>query len=131
MSALASSTTDGTILLNVVINDNVEGEAENKTFADAYYGMMDLNTYNTTFDKEVEPGEDGKEWVELKGYNIKYFKDVENGVYVFDLSAHEAQNGVENSFVINKTADQLSKVVVVQAVQQQQVTDIKFIADFN
>jgi len=118
------------LLTNIVIGVNVE-EGESYTFENVYYGMMDLNTYNkSSLSNKVDASQlEDTEWTNLKGYNIKYFVDAENGIYVIDFSQHEDEANLgENKLVINTTKDKLNKVVVVY---NEETKDIEFIADFN
>ncbi len=134
LSAYASNKTGAnhmSLLTNIVIKANVE-EGENFTFENAFYGMMDLNTYNNATlnnDKvDVTTLEDA-DWTMLEGYNARYFVDAENGIYVIDFSQVEEDCGItDNKLVINRTAAQLNKVIVVYNAETK---DIDFIADFN
>lgn len=131
LSAMAANTAGTgykTIKLNVVIERDVAEATEGVVFDDVYYGFMDLNTYNTTNSTTIASD---NTWKTLTGYsNIKY-KLIE-GIYVFDFSQHEAENDITNNkMVINSSAAQLSKAVVVYETRYSSITNIQYVAQFN
>ena len=116
------------LLTNIVINADVT-KSESYTFQSAYFGMMDLNTYNTIYSRNITPNDDNVTWIEMEGYNIRYFVDGTNGYYVIDFSGYEQNQGIANNkFVLNKSKEDLNKVIIVHNVDNN---DIEFIADFN
>ena len=134
LSAYASNKSGAnhmSLLTNIVIKANVE-EGQNYTFENAFYGMMDLNTYNNATlanDKVNVATLEDADWTKLEGYSARYFVDAENGIYVIDFSQVEEDYGVaDNKFVINKKSSALNKVIVVYNTESR---DIDFIADFN
>ena len=126
----ASGENHMSLLTNIVIKATVE-QGESYTFENAFLGVMDLNTYkNAVLDNKVDVDSlEASDWTKLEAYNGKYFIDEANGLYVIDFAQVEADYGLgENKLVINRTAAQLKKVVVVF---NQETKDIEFIADFE
>lgn len=125
----ASGANHMTLLTNITISHDVAGGEESHTFASAFYGMMDLNTYNSTYSTNIQSMAPDRGWQQLEGYNIRYFVDVENGLYVLDFSEYEQDLGLQdNKLILNKTKEQLKKVIVVY---NNTTSDIDFIVDFN
>ena len=134
LSAYASNKSGAnhmSLLTNIVIKANVQ-EGENYTFENVFYGMMDLNSYNSATlenDKVDVTTLEDSDWTTLEGYSARYFIDAENGLYVIDFSQVEEDYGVtDNKFVLKASAASLKKVVVVYNADTK---DIDFIADFN
>lgn len=134
LSAYASNKSGAnhmSLLTNIVIKANVE-EGQSYTFEKAFYGIMDLNSYNSATlanDKINSESLEDADWTKLEGYNARYFVDEANGLYVIDFSQVEADYGItDNKFVIKANAAALKKVVVVY---NAETNDIDFIADFN
>ena len=133
-----SSTKEGyqSLFTNIVIEKQVSTNVETAEFDDVYYGFMDLNTYNanSSFATKIDTESATIQWNTLQGYSdVKYFVDETNGVYVINFSEYEQKAGVaENKFVLNKTANQLYKVIVVYTTDNQNgVSDIEFVVDFK
>jgi len=109
LSAYAGNPDGSTVLTNIVINQTKDADDANSVvFEKSYYGMMDLNTYNASsltnkIDSQAVAEAD---WTKLEGYNIRYFVDETNGLYVFDYS------GYDNAYVLNASASKLQKSVV-------------------
>ncbi len=111
LSGYARSTDGSTLFTNIVLENEVE-QGNSTTFEDAYYGMIDLNSYEGLYPVNVT----GKEWTKIDGYNIKYFKDDDRKLYVIDYSQYELDKGINiGSYTINVSANQLKKIVVVDA----------------
>ena len=122
LSAYAISSRGNTLLTNIVINKSKSYTNTNPIlFENVYYGMMDLNTYNASAltNKLDSSALADSDWVSISGYNIKYFVDQTNGLYVIDYS------NFDNELSINVNASNLEKTVVYTG------DGIEFIVDFT
>lgn len=101
-----------TMQISISTTIDVDGESNMAIFDSALYGMIDLNTYKSTFDLTDEDLADVERF-NIEGYNIEYFVDKENGYYVVDFSNYD---NIENNevFVLNKTASEVDKVIVTR-----------------
>jgi hypothetical protein len=134
------------LLANIVIKKEVVDRDEalddmmSSVFENVLYGMVDINTYNSTkeeadklksiYDEDYsmqQAVEEGIIWTALEGYNAYY--TIIDGVYVFDFTGYENDNGFENNrFELNVSSEQIQKVVVVYG---EKTNDIDYIADFS
>ena len=123
LSAYAKNSKEETILTNIVIKqEKVNADDLSVKFEDVYYGMMDITTYiaSSLTNKINVDTINTDAWVWLEGYNIRYFKDETNGLYVIDYSAYD------ETYTINASAESLQKSIVYTGSET-----IEFIVDFN
>lgn len=132
---LANSKT-GTILTNIVVE--VEKTVNNATpvkFENVYYGMIDLNTYNSGKDEANKVASSyadnyeavaGIEWKQMDGYNIRYA--IIDGVYVIDYAQYDIDMGHATATTINVAAANLTKGI---AVTDNDEDEIEFIVNFQ
>ena len=123
LSAYAHGSDGSTILTNIVVDGVMNSDNKSVLFANSYYGMMDLATYNTTYGKDIASNDVSVQWKLIDGYStIKYFVDTTNGVYVIDYSGYDG----ELTTTINLTNAQLQKTIVFTG-----SNTIEFIVNFN
>lgn len=118
LSAFAINGNGSTLLTNIVIEKtNQDGTATELDFSDTIYAMMDLNTFNSTYSKAVKSTyaedyvEDEVQWVQIKGYNIKYA--LIDGVYVIDYTQFDKDHAYTSATTINVGTENLAKVIIV------------------
>lgn len=107
-----AETENRTLLTTIVLDGVINQEKTEVNFENALFGMMDLNTYKTTYDL-TDNDLTEITWSNSSDYaGVKYFLDEENGVYVFDFTSMESV-GVQYTLNITPSDSGFMKTIAV------------------